>query len=72
MLCSPLPLQVVAFVKGTRQQPQCGFSARMLSILTTLKTDFEVRHYNRHTKGMSWMHKLLQYATPGYMRGSQT
>ncbi|EFJ50384.1 CGFS type glutaredoxin 6 [Volvox carteri f. nagariensis] len=33
---------VVAFVKGTRQQPQCGFSARMLSILTTLKADFEV------------------------------
>ncbi|GIL85279.1 hypothetical protein Vretimale_10753 [Volvox reticuliferus] len=33
---------VVVFVKGTRQQPQCGFSARMLSILTTLKADFEV------------------------------
>ncbi|GLC43465.1 hypothetical protein PLESTB_001560100 [Pleodorina starrii] len=33
---------VVVFVKGTRQQPQCGFSARMLSTLTTLKADFEV------------------------------
>jgi hypothetical protein len=29
--------QVVVFVKGTRQQPQCGFSQRMMSILTTLK-----------------------------------
>ena len=28
-----LPVQVVAFVKGTRTQPQCGFSYKVLTIL---------------------------------------
>lgn len=35
-------LQVVAFVKGTRSQPQCGFSYKMLTILNDLRTDYEV------------------------------
>lgn len=34
--------RVVAFVKGTRNEPQCGFSFRMLNILNTLKADYEV------------------------------
>ena len=35
-------LQVVAFIKGTRQQPQCGFSFKVLSILNDNKADYEV------------------------------
>lgn len=34
--------QVVVFVKGTRQQPQCGFSFKMMSMLNTLRADYEV------------------------------
>lgn len=34
--------QVVAFVKGTRTQPQCGFSHRVLSMLNELHADYEV------------------------------
>lgn len=34
--------QVVAFVKGTRSQPQCGFSYKMLQILNDSRTDYEV------------------------------
>eukprot|EP00878_Enallax_costatus_P003308 GHUV01003513.1.p1 GENE.GHUV01003513.1~~GHUV01003513.1.p1 ORF type:complete len:279 (+),score=64.10 GHUV01003513.1:127-963(+) len=34
--------KVVAFVKGTRSQPQCGFSYKMLTILNDLRTDYEV------------------------------
>ncbi|KAL4424520.1 hypothetical protein ABPG77_010100 [Micractinium sp. CCAP 211/92] len=37
-LCRP----VVAFVKGTRTQPQCGFSHQVLTILTESGADFEV------------------------------
>ncbi len=40
-LCSPR-LQVVAFIKGTRTQPQCGFSHKMLTLLNTLKAEYEV------------------------------
>jgi hypothetical protein len=46
---APIPLaspriswQVVAFIKGTRTQPQCGFSHKMLTILNTLKAEYEV------------------------------
>eukprot|EP00891_Asterochloris_glomerata_P006313 jgi/Astpho2/6313/Aster-08146 len=34
--------KAVAFVKGTRFQPQCGFSYKVLSMLTELRADFEV------------------------------
>jgi glutaredoxin-related protein len=34
--------QVVAFVKGTRSQPQCGFSFKMLQLLNESKADYEV------------------------------
>lgn len=34
--------KVVAFVKGTRTQPQCGFSHQVLTILTESGADFEV------------------------------
>lgn len=37
-----LLLQVVAFIKGTRSQPQCGFSHKMLTILNESRTDYEV------------------------------
>ncbi|KAK9844248.1 hypothetical protein WJX84_000381 [Apatococcus fuscideae] len=33
--------KVVAFIKGTRQQPQCGFSFKVLSILNDNKADYE-------------------------------
>lgn len=33
---------MVAFVKGTRSQPQCGFSYKMLQILNDSRTDYEV------------------------------
>lgn len=35
-------LQVVAFVKGTRTQPQCGFSHKVLTILNESRVPFEV------------------------------
>ena len=31
------PLQVVAFVKGTRTQPQCGFSYKVLTLLQEVR-----------------------------------
>jgi len=34
--------KVVAFVKGTRSQPQCGFSYKMLQVLNDSRTDYEV------------------------------
>lgn len=34
--------KVVAFVKGTRSAPQCGFSYKMLTILNDARTDYEV------------------------------
>lgn len=34
--------RLVAFVKGTRQQPQCGFSYKMMSMLNDCKADYEV------------------------------
>lgn len=43
--------QVVAFVKGTRQQPQCGFSYKVMSMLNELGANYEVvncldEHFN--------------------------
>ena len=35
-------MQVVAFVKGTRRQPQCGFSYKVLSMLNELGANYEV------------------------------
>lgn len=34
--------KVVAFVKGSRTQPQCGFSFKMLQMLNEVKADYEV------------------------------
>lgn len=34
--------RVVAFVKGTRAQPQCGFSYKLLTLLNDCKADYEV------------------------------
>ncbi|KAG1679836.1 hypothetical protein FOA52_012749 [Chlamydomonas sp. UWO 241] len=34
--------KVVAFVKGTRSQPACGFSLKMMTILNENKADYEV------------------------------
>lgn len=34
--------RVVAFIKGTRTQPQCGFSHKMLTLLNEARADFEV------------------------------
>lgn len=39
--CARRP-QVVAFVKGTRTQPQCGFSYKVLSTLNELGANYEV------------------------------
>ncbi len=33
--------KVVLFMKGNKQMPQCGFSARAVAILGELGTDFE-------------------------------
>jgi hypothetical protein len=38
-VCSP---QVVAFIKGTRTQPQCGFSHKVLTILNESGAPYEV------------------------------
>ncbi len=35
-------LQVVAFIKGTRTAPACGFSYKLLQILNETRVDFEV------------------------------
>jgi Grx4 family monothiol glutaredoxin len=34
--------RIVAFVKGTRMQPQCGFSHQMLETLNAMKADYQV------------------------------
>ncbi|KAA6418465.1 MAG: monothiol glutaredoxin- chloroplastic-like [Trebouxia sp. A1-2] len=34
--------KVVAFIKGTRTQPQCGFSYKVLTMLNEARTDYEV------------------------------
>lgn len=34
--------KVVAFIKGTRTQPQCGFSYKVLSTLNEIGSDYEV------------------------------
>ena len=34
--------QVVAFIKGTRTQPQCGFSHRVLTLLNESRLPYEV------------------------------
>jgi len=34
--------KIVAFIKGTRMEPQCGFSYQMVTELTKLTTEFEV------------------------------
>lgn len=34
--------RIVAFVKGTRTQPQCGFSHQMLETLNAMKADYQV------------------------------
>lgn len=41
-IACPPPLQCVAFIKGTRTQPECGFSHKMITILNTLKAEYEV------------------------------
>ena len=33
--------KVVLFMKGTRMQPQCGFSAQVVHILKQMNVDFE-------------------------------
>lgn len=42
--CTPMLscFQVVAFIKGTRTQPQCGFSFKVLTLLNEARTDYEV------------------------------
>ena len=35
-------MQVVAFIKGTRTQPQCGFSHRVLTLLKESRLPYEV------------------------------
>ena len=35
-------MQVVAFIKGTRTAPQCGFSYQLLTILNQNRVDYEV------------------------------
>ena len=42
LLQKRIALQVVAFVKGTRTQPQCGFSHKVLSILNEVRAPYEV------------------------------
>lgn len=39
---NPCCLQVVAFIKGARTAPECGFSQRLVGILTETGVDFEV------------------------------
>lgn len=33
--------KVVLFMKGTKQSPACGFSARVVQVLSVMGTDFE-------------------------------
>lgn len=44
-------LQVVAFVKGTRRQPQCGFSHRVLSILNEVMRRLALAAWSRAREG---------------------
>lgn len=34
--------KVVAFIKGTRLEPQCGFSYQMLTTLNSMQTEYQV------------------------------
>ena len=33
--------KIVAFIKGTREEPDCGFSHRMINVLNELMVDYE-------------------------------
>ena len=35
-------MQIVAFIKGTRTQPQCGFSYKVLTLLNEARVNYEV------------------------------
>lgn len=35
-------MQVVAFIKGTRTQPECGFSYKVLTMLNQARVNYEV------------------------------
>ena len=35
--------KILLFMKGTREQPQCGFSAQVVQILNSYELDYETR-----------------------------
>ena len=42
LISAAVCLQVVAFIKGTRTAPQCGFSHRVLTLLNESRLPYEV------------------------------
>lgn len=49
--------RVVAFVKGTRTQPQCGFSHQMLTLLNAARVDYQVCNVldDVYNPGAQWL-----------------
>ena len=53
---------VVLFMKGNRQQPQCGFSARVVNILEELGDDYQT--YNMFSDpDIKWNERFRQWPT---------
>ena len=55
---------VVLFMKGTRQQPQCGFSNRVVGILDELEIDYQTYNVFSDPDIRSGMKDFSQYHIP--------
>ncbi|KAL6765980.1 thioredoxin-like protein [Haematococcus lacustris] len=55
--------KVVAFIKGTRQFPQCGFSNTVCQILTSMKVPYETVNILENERLRSGMKEYSQWPT---------
>ena len=60
--CEKPSMQVVAFVKGTRRQPQCGFSYKVLSMLNELGANYEVLNVLDETYNPGLREAIKEYS----------
>ena len=52
----------MAFVKGTRRQPQCGFSYKVLSMLNELGANYEVLNVLDETYNPGLREAIKEYS----------
>ena len=64
-------MQVVAFVKGTRTEPQCGFSHRVLTLLNEARIDYEVGRRMHTGVGNSLRLSCQAAARPAWLHTSR-